>query len=609
MTAQADSSRVARIAIAVALGLVALWLAALVRDSARIGDTVVPMGNDSFYHARRMIDVAEGAGLAQFDTRMHVPEGSWITWPWAYDWLGGQVLGIAQAVNPDVQPMAVLGWLPVVWVLVNVALFTALAAAAGLATEYVACAALAFALSGALQALHGYAIIDHHFIELTFVLASALALMRWLAMPTRTGRAVVTGAVLGAAVAFHTGAFVLQLPVLLAFALLWLRDDLPTPATMRAFAAGLLGTTLLVLLPSAPALDLQFSLSTLSWFHGYVAFCTAAVSVLLAAKPFTAKRLALVAGAAALLGLPLAGGLALGGDFLGGRILLFDRISEVRSPMADLLLPAARPAVFSLYSYLILAVPLAAGWCLYALARGKAPVQTAFAAWALFGLALMAMQQRLVYFGLAAMIIVSVLLVQAAASRLPRAAGAVAALVVVAISVQPQLTGQLFADQPAGLRRGYEMSFPIYAPLAEACTAEPGVVIAGSNDGHPARYHSDCAVLANNFVLTPQHEEKLSELAALLAMSPQGFLAAAPEGTRYVLARLDGLYAFQGGRVGLRSIEAVRQINPPLFMALAEAATAPEGFELISEVRFDLPGDTRGLPVAQLYRVDAALAR
>ncbi|MEO1595791.1 MAG: hypothetical protein AAFS02_11170 [Pseudomonadota bacterium] len=606
MNAPADAQRIYRIAIALTCGLVALWLATLMRDSAQVGEAFVPMGNDSFYHARRMIDVAEGRGLTQFDDRMHVPEGSWITWPWAYDWLGGQVLSAARLVDAEAQPMAVLGWIPVVWVLVNVALFTALAARARLRIELVACAALAFALSGALQALHGFGIIDHHFIELSFVLASALALMRWLDAPEQSARAATAGAVLGAAVAFHTGAFVLQVPALIALGVVWLRGDMPPSRQARVFAATLVGVTLLVLLPSAPFRDLQFSLTTLSAFHGYVALCTATMTVLMAGKPFDRRRLALVAGCAALLGVPLVGGLLLGGAFLGGELLLFDRISEVRSPIADLFIAGARPGVFSLYSYLILLVPVALVWCLWTLTRRTPPSQIAFAAWALFGLSLMLLQQRLVYFGLAAMVIVSVLMLQQLGTRLPRAGTAVATLIVVAISVQPQLRGQLFADQPAGLRRGYEMSYALFAPLAEACANQPGVVIAGNNDGHPVRYHTDCSVLANNFVLTPQHEGKLAQLAALTSLSPEAFLAQAPEGTRYVLTEIEGLYVFQGGRVGLRDIDTVRRINPALFMALAEARAPITGFELVAEVRFNMAGDPRGLPVAQLYRIEAA---
>ncbi|MEM6810659.1 MAG: hypothetical protein AAGA41_13680 [Pseudomonadota bacterium] len=606
MNAKADSQRGYRIAVALVCGLVALWLAALMRDSAQVGDAYVPMGNDSFYHARRMIDVAEGRGLTQFDDRMHGPEGSWITWPWAYDWLGGQVLSAARVIDADARPMAVLGWIPVAWVLVNVALFTALAAAARLRIELVACAALAFALSGALQALHGFGIIDHHFVELSFVLASALALMRWLDAPKQSGRAALAGAVLGAAVAFHTGAFVLQVPALIALAIVWLRGDMPPGAQTRAFAATLVGVTLLALLPSAPFRDLQFSLTTLSAFHGYVALCTAIVTVLMAGKPFDRRQLAIVAGSTAVLGVPLIGGLLLGGAFLSGELLLFDRISEVRSPIADLFIAGARPAVFSLYSYLILLLPFALLWCLWTLMRRASPSQIAFAAWALFGLTLMLLQQRLVYFGLAAMVIVTVLILQQLGKALPRAGTAVATLIVVAISVQPQLSGQLFADQPAGLRRAYEMSYTLYAPLADACSEQPGLVIAGNNDGHPVRYHTDCSVLANNFVLTPQHEAKLAQLGELTSMTPEAFLAAAPEGTRYVLSQIEGLYVFQGGRIGLRDIDTVRRINPALFIALAEATAPVAGFELVAEVRFNMPGDPRGLPVAQLYRLDTA---
>ena len=45
-----------------------------------------PAHADAFYHARRVLDVVmTGQPVQQFDARIHVPEGSWITWPWAFD--------------------------------------------------------------------------------------------------------------------------------------------------------------------------------------------------------------------------------------------------------------------------------------------------------------------------------------------------------------------------------------------------------------------------------------------------------------------------------------------------------------------------------------------
>jgi len=69
--------------------LIALWLIATLTAvvmalnftwAAHLDGEWVPVGNDSFYHARRILDAAADNGtLVQFDKRIHVPEGSWLT--------------------------------------------------------------------------------------------------------------------------------------------------------------------------------------------------------------------------------------------------------------------------------------------------------------------------------------------------------------------------------------------------------------------------------------------------------------------------------------------------------------------------------------------------
>ena len=114
------------------LGTIALWLIAssvaaffalLLADSAIVGDVHIPVTNDSFYHARRILDAALGErGFYQFDDRLHVPDGSWIPWPWAYDYLLAKVTRLALWVAPALDPMAFLAYVPVAWILVNAAL-------------------------------------------------------------------------------------------------------------------------------------------------------------------------------------------------------------------------------------------------------------------------------------------------------------------------------------------------------------------------------------------------------------------------------------------------------------------------------------------------------
>ena len=57
-------------------------------SAAYVDDHYVPDNEDAFYHARRILDsVLTHAPVMQFDPKIHVPEGSWITWPWGFDTL------------------------------------------------------------------------------------------------------------------------------------------------------------------------------------------------------------------------------------------------------------------------------------------------------------------------------------------------------------------------------------------------------------------------------------------------------------------------------------------------------------------------------------------
>ena len=62
------------------------------------------------------------------------------------------------------------------------------------------------------------------------------------------------------------------------------------------------------------------------------------------------------------------------------------------------------------------------------------------------------------------------------------------------------------------------------------CQKAPGIVLADQNDGHYIRYHTDCANIANNFILTPQHVAK-NQLAERLLAGP---LSAVREKASYI---------------------------------------------------------------------------
>ena len=73
----------------------------------------VPVGPDSFYHARRILDtVADFSSFFQFDTFTHLPEGNLVTWPWAYDFTMSLIVRAVLALHLSDNPLAILVHLP-----------------------------------------------------------------------------------------------------------------------------------------------------------------------------------------------------------------------------------------------------------------------------------------------------------------------------------------------------------------------------------------------------------------------------------------------------------------------------------------------------------------
>ena len=271
--------------------LIALWLVATlvavipalhVLPGSLVNGEYIPSGNDALYHARRILDAAVGErGFYQFDDMIHAPEGSWITWPWAYDYLMAQALKLALLVRPDMEPMKFLAYVPVFWLLVNFGLLTLLIRSLKLPLSLAAVALLGFAISPLTQALHGVGIIDHHFMELTFVLLVIWSGLRYFETPDSAAAAIQLGIALGLAPAAHTSLFILQIPILAAALVFWLQGRQHVLGNLHLTAAALLLSTIIVLIPSEPFREFFFELVTFSWFHFYVAFCSAAAMVLM----------------------------------------------------------------------------------------------------------------------------------------------------------------------------------------------------------------------------------------------------------------------------------------------------------------------------------------
>ena len=588
----------------------ALMVALAMLPTSLVDGQYLPLGHDSFYHARRILDTAARPDLFyEFDPRMHFPEGDWITWPWGYDYLMAQAVRGLMALTDWHNPMKVLVHLPPMFVVVAVALVLAIASRLKLSEPLRWLVVFCVALSPHTQVLFGLGSIDHHWAEHLFALGTVLFGILWLERPESGIRAAVLGVTVGTAVAFHAGLFVLQLPVLTGLAVLWFRGATPPTRSALVFAATLVATTLLVSLPSAPFRMGWFQLYYLSWFQAYIALCTGLISVALCRWSYRPRVLAALLVLGLLLLLPVLAQLRFSGAFLSGDLSAVQRIDEIRSPLAVAL--SGRDGtwrVVLVYTMLVFAAPLTLLGCLISLAKETQRELVFFWVFSVFGLIFVLLQQRLHGFGSFALYLPWLLWAQRLGQRYPGGgrAATVAIGVLLLIAYAPSVSRQLFARHlPAmdGYYAGARNLFPI---LAEACRKRPGLVVADPNDGHLIRYFTECSVIGNNFRLTPHDVGKYEESRRLLSMPLDQVLAERPE-AMYVLARLavpvlrpdDRSVDSEAGM----SMESLRRLNRGVFgQLLIGGRPLPPGVAVVAEVKLR---NTAGelIPIQGIYSV------
>jgi hypothetical protein len=578
--------------------LIAVFFALLVRDSTIIDGAYLPRGNDSFYHARRILDAAVGSrGFYEFDERLQVPEGTWISWPWGYDYLLAKATQLALWISPTLAPMAFIAYAPVAWIFINAALFLAVARAIGLSREMQLLAVLCFALSPLTQLLHAIGMVDHHYVEHTFVLLNAWLGLRWLERPHDRHRAMALAAALGAAPAFHNGLFILQLVPLATVFVLWLRAKAPAPAALYAFAGALLAVTQLVLLPSEPYRNGMFEFGLLSWFHFYVAACTAAALAFMAWRPFTRANLGWLVALCAALTIPLLAQIAGGAGFLAGTFSILEQIVEVRSPYKLFTDTWGPVDTASHYSWLLLLAPLLLVYYGFRVCREARPQLLYYAVLVTFGLALLLDQFRLHYFGFIGLVTGGLLLVEELRARRGwhRGLTFVLTFAVVVIAYQPALRQRLFIVYAPGADPEYASAFAIFLDLRELCAQDPGVVLASPDDGSPILFHSECSVIANNFILREPDKAHIDEIDRLMRLSPAEIRAERPD-VKYIFVRTRDFSLLDGNVARLVA-------DSPIAKQLFIDETPPPGYTLVKTVRRRIGEDGPAGTYARLYKV------
>lgn len=592
-----------------------LWLAisslaalscGLGQSAARLGGEYFPFGVDSFYHAVRILDtVRDPASFYEFDPKIHAPEGSLLVWPWGYDYFIAKVVSAALAIGLGTDPLMTLLWVPVGAVFVGTGLLMLVARRIGLGDWAMALAGLCMALSSSTQLLYTFGQIDHHFAEHICILASLAAGLSWFKSPG-VGSGIALGVTFGIALAIHNALFILQVPFLAAALALWLQGERAPLRPTIAFAAALLVSTVAILLPSQPFRDGSFEFYLLSWFHFYVVCGTALVMVLLAQLQPTKRNVGVLAAVAAILLVPLINQIAYARSFVDGSLGMLGQILEMRSPL-QMVRDGEFAPVTGFYSALFFLAPITFGLCAFRLWRERTSYRLLFWIWCVFGLALMMTQVRMHYFGVFALFLPWLVLVQEIAERQPqhhKRTLLITSLLLV-LAYTPVIRYELAAPAPRGGERWFRPLYPIFEPLRKACAEDPGVVLADTNAGHYIRYFTDCSVIANNFLLTAQHFQKAAQVDELFSLPLQQLREHAPF-VKYILVRAGDIrakgpeefdYAFYGRRTpGLSNT-----------LLLGSATSVPPDFKLLYEVTMQMHalGGTgvREVPYAKLYKM------
>ncbi len=125
----------------------------------------------------------------------------------------------------------------------------------------------------------------------------------------------------------------------------------------------------------------------------------------------------------------------------------------------------------------------------------------------------------------------------------------------------------MFNEYPLGGDHLYETTRPLLLRLEEQCASEPGIVLAASQFGHYIRYHTDCSVVANNFLLTELQSRKVQEVNALFSVPPD-ILASGGGGIAYVLAMVADTHEIRDGALVLKDLGNIRERNPALINGL-----------------------------------------
>lgn len=539
---------------AVAFAIAGYWFAQWIGASYLADGSVVPVSYDSFYHARRILDATGNLGAYyEFDGRIHAPDGMWVSWPWAYDWLLALYATLTRGFFGG-DAIRAVAWVPVMGMGASLAVLASIARELRLSIAAGAFVLIGFASLPLIDFLYQVGALDHHWAEALTTLLATWLMLRWSVATHEVGRAVAVGVVLGLGNGVHNGLFVLQIPVLLTLAVWWWRGEAVPRVAARGFAIALVVSTLSMVIPSAAWRAGFYEFYLLSWFHLHVAVASTVFAYLFSRVRFSSGALAGLAVLAFAVAWPLLTRVHRGLDFVDGELDYLRDIVEAMS-FPEFIARQGWAEFFITYSWLPLALPLMA-WGLWLRARQAPRQMLVLALFLAFGAAMFAAQMRFSYYAAGAMLVAMAITIEAVPWGRDRQwfvpVIAPALLLVLIANGLPMHASVL----PPGGDTAYAVSRPVLRALNELCKQQPGVVLAERGFGHFITYATDCGTVADNFIMSEADIAALDRQQHLLTLDPDALRAQAPE-VRYLMLTMPD-WAIEGLIKG-QSINAAQE--------------------------------------------------
>jgi hypothetical protein len=351
------------------------------------------------------------------------------------------------------------------------------------------------------------------------------------------------------------------------------------------------------LLPSEPFRNGMFEFGLHSWFHLYVAVCTSTAMAFMGRLPASQRTFAVLAAVCLALAIPLGAQFASGASFLSGSFSILNEVTEVRSPYRMFTDTMGPSETAGYYSWLLLLAPVVVAFYAFRAIREQRPERIYFAVVVALGVTLLLNQMRLHYFGHFGLVAGTLVVIDALRERRAWHQGVtfVVTFGLLVLAFQPPLRDRLLVPYAPSADPEYASAFPLFLELERLCAEDPGTVLASTDDGNAILFHSECSVIANNFILRAEDKRHIDEVSRLMQLSGAALRQQRPD-VKYLLLRTRDFSIFR---------DDVAYLVPehPLAKDFLIAATPPHGFALVQTIRRRLTEGGEAGVYAKLFKV------